>query len=1497
MALREAGIRLTLQGAAEYKAGLKGVSQELRTMSTESKLALAQLGNNASITDTYNTRMKSLGNEIKLTTDKTRMFSDRQRDLSKSQDEITKSIEKTTASYKSSQAETKKLKDEYDKLVESQGKNSKEAKEARAEWKESEKATNALKKELNQLEVAYNQNSKELAKMPNELAKAELATQRLRNEAQKLHEEYRNQGGRLADTAKAWQDFGSKITTVGDGMTQVGDYMTTRFTLPIVAGFTAVMKTGLTFDQQMRQTAAIAGLTAEDLTVAGGAYEQLRNQAIQLGADSIFGATDVATAQEMMASAGFEVVDILSAMPGVMDLAAVSGRDMALASEAVATAMNQFGLEATDASHVADVFARAAADTNAETHDMAEALKYAGNVLGPMGIQFEEAAAAIGIMSNAGVKGSQAGTALRGAFTRLANPTKQVSEAMAELGWSAYDAEGNIKPLSQMIPELRTSLEGLTNEQKDQYLATIFGTNALSGMLALINSAPGEFENLVSSLENSEGAAKSMADVINSGANGAIEELMGSLETLSIKLFDTLAPAFIEIVEGITSAVEAFSNLDESTQTAIVKGALFVAAVGPMISVLGRLTTATGHTVTGIGKMIKWFGKITTPKALGETVTVMGSLGSVAPIVVAGLGLVAGAYWYLASESGKAYRRMQEFPDISGVTETQAQSLRNLADEVATVGVELDTLNTATDFTNLNSGIQGIGSEIEKLNNDKINKLREDFKTLPTDVQKALAGALEQTIAGIESQTSRVQEVMDEINRLTQQGLDENGVLQDAYMQHIRNLSDEMMTYYSLSLAENAEQQREIYQHLTADITEMSREQLSQRIQYLNQAREQENALYQQQQDALFAMWQANAISEQEYYARSEQARIAHEARMRSLDEERIRSEVEMLDRLLVEMEKQGIDTERAYRENMERIAEQYGLTMEELEAIANSVDLTPPVKNMLQYANDATPQLKSAVNQWNTAILDFAYSAGKAVEDLNEQDLQTFIEGIRETGMTWEDLQLLTKEANIDDNLKEFIEAYVEANGGWEALIFAEKQAKANVLGMDELQRLVELFGVDFASLTDEQKEAMINANGAKELSDLMVEYGIWKADSPAEAKRAAVDADPALSAFKELFIAQGWWEDATFPGKIADVDTNKEDFMDDLAQIISEWSGIPVDETKQMLIETNAEDTTRELGTIGGAVEDLNGRQIIIKTREDGSTYIKGDLSTLKQTAEEVDGTTATVYANANGVGESASAMVDFNTQADAMPTEKSSSIKSNVFSTAANTIALLAYNAAVDAMKDKTSTATTQVPRLPADTRSVNDWNQAMRDMFNKTSTATTRTPNISGNTSSVWSWISALNSAYSTSSTFTTYRRTVYQTVGRAFAEGGHIDMFADGGNVKWGGMFANGGMVPKGFMGIVGEAGPELFHVTESGVSITPLAPGEKMRGVEGAIEDYMQGKGSGGGDSYSIDINISDVTIRDDRDIDKLTDSISERLVKRMQRDKKMRKGSVVGFG
>lgn len=404
------------------------------------------------------------------------------------------------------------------------------------------------------------------------------------------------QASKWTTAGKSIEEFGNKITNISKKIDTLGNTITTTLTLPVLAVGTAAVTTGNDFEAQMSRVQAIAGATKNEL-------EELTNQAIQLGSETSFSASEVAEGMENLASAGFTTEEIMEAMPGLLDLAASSGAELTTASEIAASAIRGFGLEAGEAGHVADVFAEAAARTNAQTEDMGYAMKYIAPVANTMGLKIEEVAAAIGIMSDAGIKGEQAGTTLRGALVRLTKPTDKMIDVMEDLGISFYDNEGKMKSLTEMISMLQEATKGLTDEEQQYALTTLFGTESLSGMIALINRGSDDLKNMTKNFENADGVAEEMADTMLDNTAGALESLSGSLESAGIAIQRALAPEIKDLAKLIQGLVDDFTNLSQEEQQNIIKTVALVAAIGPAIKILSKLSSGVGTVIKGVGTL------------------------------------------------------------------------------------------------------------------------------------------------------------------------------------------------------------------------------------------------------------------------------------------------------------------------------------------------------------------------------------------------------------------------------------------------------------------------------------------------------------------------------------------------------------------------------------------------------------------------------------------------------------------------------------------------------------------------------------------------------------------------------------------------------------------------------------------------------------------------------------------------------------------------------
>lgn len=312
-------------------------------------------------------------------------------------------------------------------------------------------------------------------------------------------------------------------------------------------------KSGMDFEAQMSKVAAISGASADDM-------QKLTDAAKKMGATTKFSATQSAQALEYMAMAGWKTDQMVSGLPGIMNLAAASGEDLGAVSDIVTDALTAFGLKASDATHFADVLAKASSSSNTNVGLMGETFKYVAPVAGTLGYSIEDTAVAIGLMANSGIKGEQAGTALRGVLTNLAEPSDKVAGYMDALGISFTDTSGNMKPLSVLMTDLRSKFSGLTDAQKAEYAAGIAGKNALSGFLAIINASDADFNNLTNAIAQSDGTAQKMADTMNNNLAGQLTLLKSAAEGVGITFYDAIKGRATDAVSSLADKLSQWQS-------------------------------------------------------------------------------------------------------------------------------------------------------------------------------------------------------------------------------------------------------------------------------------------------------------------------------------------------------------------------------------------------------------------------------------------------------------------------------------------------------------------------------------------------------------------------------------------------------------------------------------------------------------------------------------------------------------------------------------------------------------------------------------------------------------------------------------------------------------------------------------------------------------------------------------------------------------------------
>ena len=420
----------------------------------------------------------------------------------------------------------------------------------------------------------------------------------LQREIIETENELKNLESQANQSATALQKIsatGEKLQTVGDTISGVGTKLL-PVTGAVVAAGTASVKTAADFESAMSKVSAVSGATGSDL-------DALSAKAREMGSKTKFSASEAAEAMNYMAMAGWKTEDMLGGIEGVMNLAAASGEDLATTSDIVTDALTAFGLSASDSGHFADVLAAASSNANTNVSMMGETFKYCAPIAGSLGFSVEDTAEAIGLMANAGIKSTQAGTSLRTIMTNLSGDVKICGSSIGEVTVATTNADGSMRDLSDILADCRTAFAGLTESEKASAAESLVGKNAMSGFLALMNASDADVEKLSGAIDGCNGAAQSMADTMNDNLEGQLTILKSQLQELAISFGEILLPAVKNIVSFLQGFIDVLNSMPDGVKETIVTIALIAAAIGPVLIIVGKVISAVGTIMTIIPKL------------------------------------------------------------------------------------------------------------------------------------------------------------------------------------------------------------------------------------------------------------------------------------------------------------------------------------------------------------------------------------------------------------------------------------------------------------------------------------------------------------------------------------------------------------------------------------------------------------------------------------------------------------------------------------------------------------------------------------------------------------------------------------------------------------------------------------------------------------------------------------------------------------------------------
>ena len=765
MAAKKIGLVVALDGEKEFKAAIKEMKSEVKLYKTELK--------------NLDTAYKDNRNTLEALTKKQEALAKEQEAYKKQLDAAKTGLENAKTEYKK-QADAvddlrKKLEEatkKQDEIAESAGKASKEYED---QTKEVDKLRNALSQQTAQMSTAQ-------ARVNNwtgEVSKSERALEACNKDID-ANKKYLDEASSSADgCASSIDKYGNEISGAADDVNELnislGDMIKNKLVDMAVDALSNlaskaveaakyIVDVGSSFEAQMSKVGAISGSSATEL-------QQLTDKAAEMGRTTSFSASEAGAAMEYMAMAGWKTSDMLSGVEGVMNLAAASGADLATTSDIVTDALTAFGASASDAGRLADIMAAASTNANTNVELMGETFKYVAPLAGSMGYSMEDVAEAVGLMANAGIKGSTAGTSLRSVITRLAtdagasaNKLGALGVLTQELGVEFYNTDGSARGLNEVLTDARQVWAYLTEEEKVNAANTIAGKNAMSGFLALMNAGEEDVNKLSTAIQNCNGTASAMADTMLDNLQGKVTIFNSALEGLGIALYGyfsgplqnavSLATDFINgitniltpqktelssFIESVEKANEQAAKTLKTAQDTLKSGATEAAEIGVYGEVLkeileqcsefNQVTLENGETaiIDSTGNIVQQ-GTDPLSESLENLQTEMDSFGSTGlsgETVTGDIDTLINRLLGLDSQTEKTDTAISNvgksgISEISGIDEAK-KDLGEVSDEAVTASTNVDAIDDTSlsiDASNITGPVKEVSTTSEAAHED-----------------------------------------------------------------------------------------------------------------------------------------------------------------------------------------------------------------------------------------------------------------------------------------------------------------------------------------------------------------------------------------------------------------------------------------------------------------------------------------------------------------------------------------------------------------------------------------------------------------------------------------------------------------------------------------------------------------------------------------------------------------------------------------------------------
>ena len=902
------------------------------------------------------------------------------------------------------------------------------------------KVLDEMKKSFDKLDPGTANFDKAAADIQRENAKLAAMENQLRGVEKALKDVGRENSwaGKMDKLGDTFKRGGEKLRAMGDAMKPVSTVLT--------AGFALSTKKAIDFESQMNTTKS---LLADTIPTA----DELNNTTQKLGESSKgwakqygISTSSINEGMQEIIKKGFDANQTIAAMPAILDAAKASGDDFNVVMNASTNILRQFGLEAKDTNRVTDSLTYVANKTSAGFSDMGLAMEYIGPVAHSLGMSIEETSAAIGLLSDNGIAGEKAGTALRGALSKLLKPSKSNAAAMKELGFTVEEFQSGALKLPDIIDRIKESTKGWTDAEKSSAIARAFGVEAQTGMNALINQGGDALRNLTKETENARGYTKKLADELSKSSKNGVERFKSSLEVLQINIGQKLLPLLTPLLEKTNEFIEWLDKAPESTQKLVLGFGGFLALGYPLLNMLGNASTGLGYLFKGGSKVADLFSKgLSLGKAgkeaaeLGTQVaetagktgllkTALAGLTSPVGLLVGGTVLLAGGLAYLANEKDKARIKAEEFG--SQLSDTARKELRDFQSKVDDTSTAVANFGThAGDAEKVSGAFKKLYDEIVA-GSEKANQRMQELATKWGLSEEDIARAKEKNAQVV----SNTEAMMNQINEIYQRHNGDASKFSQEEKEIILNNQNEMIKAKLSMMNLSAEQQKAALQALNGDVRSLNETQLKHTKDVLKQALDEEKKLYENSKSELKELLDGKAIDQETYNKKLQTLEANHTQTMEALGSKYYQV-MQNLDAKVKARTGQSWN----YWEEAKKVLEEYGLSYEEIgkKAAEASQKVGNSHSILANYTSEMSKEVKEANDAWSLLVGNIDKNGNFQVKS----NVKEVIGEAAKSAEGWEQLQFIAKTAEINSNARATIAEALVESGKWKDMTLEEKQ------------------------------------------------------------------------------------------------------------------------------------------------------------------------------------------------------------------------------------------------------------------------------------------------------------------------------------------------------------------------------------------------------------------------------------------------------------------------